>query len=206
MLRVWGRKNSSNVQKVVWCLAELGVPYERKDVGGPFGGLDTPQYLAMNPNKRIPTIEDDGLVLWESNAIVRYIATRYGMGTLCPSDPKSRALADRWMDWQITTIAPAVGPIFMQLIRTPAEKRSQAAIDAAIVEANANWPIFDAHLAKNHFAGGENFTMGDIPLGIMAYRWYTLVPGAPKLAHLEAWYDRLKERPAFREHVMFPLS
>ena len=133
MLVVWGRKNSINVQKVMWTVAELGLAHERKDVGGPFGGLDTAEYGALNPNRRIPTIVDeDGTTIWESHSCVRYLAARYGAGNLWPEDPSARALADRWLDWMQTTLLPDLAPVFIGLIRTPAEKRDMAQIERCI--------------------------------------------------------------------------
>ena len=131
MLKIWGRTSSINVQKVMWTVAELGLPHERIDVGGPFGGLDRPDYAALNPNRLIPVLQDGATVVWESNAIVRYLAARYGAGSLWPEHPGRRSEADRWMDWQLTTLQPSIGPIFLGLIRTPPEQRDTAAIAAS---------------------------------------------------------------------------
>ncbi len=206
MLKIWGRNNSSNVQKVLWACAETGAKYERVDVGGSFGGNREPWYLALNPNGLIPTINDDGMVLWESNAIVRYLAARYGAGSLWPTDLKVRADADRWMDWQLTTVGPALGPIFFGLVRTPPAQRDLAAIEAARVKLAEILKILDQRLAKSRFVAGDSLTMGDIPLGIIAYRWFTLPIERPDLPHLAAWYNRLVERPAFKAHCMLPLT
>src|SRR6202140_854311 len=129
MLTIWGRSNSVNVQKVLWCCEELPRGYERIDAGGPFGVVSTPRYLNLNPNGLVPTIEDDGFVLWESNAIVRYLAAKHASGSVWPSDPHERADADRWMDWQTTTLQPAMGPAFVHLVRFPPEKRDATAVD-----------------------------------------------------------------------------
>ena len=199
MLKIHGRDNSSNVQKVMICVFELGLAHERLDVGGAFGGTRTPEYLDMNPNSRVPTIDDDGFILWESNAIVRYLAARHGLGTLCPSDPQARADADRWMDWQQTTVAPAITPVFWQLVRTPEAERDMAAVAKGKTETAACMAILDRRLAGRDYMMGGTLTMADIPLGVMVRRWYELAPDAPKMDNLAAWYGRLKANPAFRK-------
>ncbi len=205
-IRVYGRKNSINVQKVVWCCAELGVPFERIDAGGEFGGTATPEYRAMNPTGRVPTIDDGGFVLWESNAIVRYLAARYGMGSLCPRDERARAAADRWMDWQLITVWPALHPVFVGLIRTASAQRDHDAIEAARRRTAEHLTLLDAHLKNNSYMIGDMFSMGDIPLGVVAQRWFALDILRPALPSLAAWYRRLHERPAFAQHVALPLT
>lgn len=206
MLKVWGRRNSINVQKVLWCCAELGAPFERVDVGGPFGGNREPDYLRLNPNGLVPTISDGDFVLWEANAIVRYLAARYGAGSLYPDDLAARADADRWMDWQLGTLWARMRPVFVGLVRTPPEERDHAAIEAACRESAESWGILDAHLADRDYVTGSWFTMGDIPLGATAYRWLQLEVEGPPLPNVRSWHERLRERPAFVEHVMLPLS
>lgn len=201
MLKVWGRKNSSNVQKVMWACGEMKVPVNRIDLGGPFGGDKEPPYLALNPNGLIPTIEDGDLVLWESNAILRYLTAKHDMGGLYPADLRERAGADRWMDWQLTTAGPALTPLFLQLIRTAADKRDAKIIEDSRLKTATTLKIFDAHLANNDYAGGKRFTMGDIALGIVVYRWFQFAVERPNLPALKAWYDRIAARPAFQEHV-----
>ena len=205
MLRIYGRANSSNTQMVMWCVGELGLAHERIDVGGQFGGTDTPAYRALNPNGLIPTIDDSGFVLWESNAIVRYLASRYGAGTLCPDDLQVRASADRWMDWQLGTVDTAMWPAFRNLIRTPADKRSAAEIADAEARLARYYGILDGELANSPFIAADQFTMGDIPLGMMSYRYFNLPLQRPALPNVQAWYARLEARPAFRQHVMLPL-
>ncbi len=206
MLKIWGRKTSSNVQKVLWCCGELGLAFERVDLGGPFGGNREPEYLALNPNGLVPTIEDDGFVLWESNSIVRYLAAKHGSGGLWPTEPRRRADTDRWMDWQATTVGPLMVAVFQGLVRTPPEERDAAKIEATRKIWAASWSILDAHLADEDYVAGGTFSVADIALGIMAYRWFTLEIEREEFAHLAAWYQRLCERPPFREHVMLPLS
>lgn len=206
MLTIWGRANSINVQKVLWAAEELGLAFTRHDVGGVYGGLDTAQYKAMNPNSLVPTLQDGDLTLWESNAIVRYLAAKHGAGTLWPSDPGQRALADRWMDWQASVMQPSMREVFWGLIRTPPEKRDAAKIEASRIETEKAFRLLDAHLAASPYLGGKDFTMGDIPVGAYCRRWYGLPIERPRLAFVEAWYQRLGERPGYRQHVMIPVT
>jgi glutathione S-transferase len=206
MLKIWGRTNSINVQKVMWAVGELGLEHERIDAGGAFGGLDTDAYGRLNPNRKVPTVQDGELVLWESNACVRYFAARYGSGVLWPEDPTPRAMADMWMDWQQTTLLPDMTIVFWGLIRTPEDKRDHAAIEAAAKRLGSIWAMLDERLASRPFVAGEAFTMGDIPVGAACYRYYGLPIGRPRLANVERWYERLKERAPFREHVMLPIT
>ena len=206
MLTIWGRSNSVNVQKVMWAVAELGVPHQRIDAGGAFGGLDTAEYGAMNPNRKIPVIDDDGVIVWESNTIVRYLAATYGAGGLWPADPALRAQADQWMDWMLTTVSPVMHPVFWGLVRTPPEQRDTAAIDAATKDLGEIFAILDGHLEGRTFVAGDDLTMGDIPVGAACYRYNVLPIERPSLPNMAAWYDRLQERAAFRAHVMIELS
>ena len=206
MLKVWGRNNSINVQKVMWTVGELGLTHERIDAGGAFGGLDTPDYGALNPNRLVPTIEDDGAVLWESNAIVRYLAARHGAGSLWPEDAAARARADRWMDWSITTLGPDMRVVFWGLVRTPPEQRDSGAIESAADRLGPLWGILDDQLTGRAFVAGDALTMGDIPVGANFYRYHSLPIRRPRLPALEEWYGRLQERAPFREHVMIPVT
>ena len=205
-LRIWGRINSINVQKVLWCCGELGIPYERIDVGGPFGGNREPWYLRLNPNGLVPTISDGGFVLWESNTIVRYLAAKHGMGMLCPEDLAHRADADRWMDWQLGSLWANLRPAFIALVRTPPENRDPAQIASSIEKTSGTWAMLDAHLAARDYVTGPAFTMADIPLGVTAYRWFSLNIARPPMPNLEAWYERLCARSFYRANVMLPLS
>ncbi len=206
MLRILGRKNSSNVQKVLWCCDELGLAYEREDVGGQFGKNREPEYLALNPNGLVPTIIDNGFVLWESNTIVRYLAAMHGGGDLYSADPRARALAERWMDWQLSVVVPAIHPVFWGLVRTPPEKRDHTVIAAAREKLAGVMEILDAHLAESDFVAGPTFSVGDIPVGIMTYRWYTLDIEREQFRNLQRWYEQLTQRPAFEKHVMIGLT
>ncbi len=202
MLTVWGRATSSNVQKVMWTIGELGLEHRRIDAGGAYGGLDSPDYLAMNPNGKIPVIDDGGTLVWESNAIVRYLAGRYGAGTLGPKDPGARAAADQWMDWMLTTLYPDWIATFFGLVRTAPSKRDPQAIAASAARAAKHYGLLDAHLAQSAYVAGDNLTMADIPIGSTLYRYYNMEIERPRLANLEAYYARLTERPAYRDHVM----
>ncbi|MGH6665601.1 MAG: glutathione S-transferase family protein, partial [Pseudolabrys sp.] len=164
MLRVWGRRNSSNTQKVMWALGELDLPHERIDAGLEFGRNNEPAYLTLNPNGLVPTLEDGDLILWESNSIVRYLANRCGAGTLEPADSKTRALANQWMDWQLSVFTPAFWNTFHGLVRTPYDKRDYAAIADSKIKSIAASKIFDEHLSRNAYVAGDAFSMGDIPM------------------------------------------
>jgi glutathione S-transferase len=203
MLKIWGRNTSVNVQKVMWAIGELGLPHERIDIGGPFGKNHEPAYLAKNPNGLVPTLEeDDGFLLWESNSIVRYLAAKHGAGTLEPADLRARASASRWMDWQLTVCAPAIHGLFWGLIRTPPEKRDQAHIDESRKKTTAAMTILDAQLAKTAYVAGDRFSMGDIPVGLIAYRFRRLAPDWTGLDNLDRWYQGLEQRPAFKAHIL----
>ncbi len=206
MLKVWGRETSINVQKVMWLVGELGLEYERVDVGGPFGGLDQPDYMAMNPTSRIPTIEDDGFTLWESHAIVRYLAQKHGAGSWWPDDPRIRAVADQWMDWPYNVAYPQLIKAFLGLYRTPEDERDDDAIARALQTCAKELGVLDAYLARNAYVAGDAPTMGDVPVGCITYRWYAMDIERPEYPNLAAWYARLRESPAFREHAMIPLS
>ena len=200
MIKVWGRNTSSNVQKVMWAIGEIGLPHQRIDIGGPFGKNKEAPYLAMNPNGLVPTLEEeDGFLLWESNSVVRYLAGKHG-GTLEPKDAKVRAKAQQWMDWQLSVIGPAITPVFWGLIRTPPEKRDHAAIDAGKTKTTAAAQIMDAQLGKTRFMASDEFSYGDIPVGVMIRRYMELVPERPKMANLERWFGEISKRGPFQEH------
>jgi glutathione S-transferase len=206
MLKLWGRVNSINVQKVLWALEELKVPYERVDAGMAFGVVNEPFYKKMNPNARVPTIDDDGFVLWESNAIVRYLAAKHGMGTLCPSDLRQRADAERWMDWTANHLNPPITPVFWGLVRTPPEKRDMKQIAAEAEKVGQQLQVLEQGLEGKDYVAGKSFTMGDIVVGVFVWRWYALPVTHPKMPRIEAYHERLKQRPAFQKHVAKPLT
>jgi len=206
MLKIWGRKNSVNVQKVLWCCEEIGVEYQRIDAGGTFGIVQTPEYRRLNPNALVPTIEDKGFVLWESNAIVRYLAAKHTAGTLWPDDLRTRAEADQWMDWSSSTFWPAIRPLFLGLIRTPERERDPRALDESRRQTAEAVAVVDTHLESRAFLTGEHFTAGDIVLGCGVWRWMALPIERPPSPNVQRWFDALAQRPACQEVVMLPLT
>jgi len=207
VLTIYGRTNSVNVQKVLWCLTELNVPYTRIDAGLEHGKNTEPWYLKLNPNGRVPLLTDGSFALWESNTIVRYLAGKHGHGTLCPAALETRALAERWMDWQLSTLVSPVSVVFWNLVRKPPAERDAVAIERNLREANRAMTLLDDHLKHVPYVAGDAFTMGDIPVGATAHRWLEIVGiDRPPLAAVRAWRARLTERAGFREHVQLPLS
>jgi len=206
MLKIWGRANSSNVKKVTWLCEEIGLPYQRIDAGLAFGVVNTPEYRKLNPNGLVPTIDDEGFILWESNAIVRYLAAKHAAGTLWPTDLKVRADADRWMDWCSTTLAPAFIPVFMQLVRTAPEKRKPQAIEDGTKRTAEVLARLDAALAGRNFVVGDQLSMADIAFGGVVYLVNNVAFDRPKLANFDAWYARISARPAFRKAVAVPVA
>ena len=208
MIKIWGRNTSSNVQKVMWAVGEMGLPHERIDIGGPFGKNRDPAYLAMNPNGLVPTLEEeDGFLLWESNTIVRYLAAKYKAAMLEPADLRTRSLASKWMDWQLAVAGPAIFECFWGLIRTPPEKRNHAAIEESRRKTTAAVAVMDQQLAKTTYLAGGEFSYGDIPVGIIAYRFRQLVPDRPPLQNFERWYAAISSRQAFKDQIAsVPLS
>lgn len=206
MIKIWGRTDSSNVQKVLWCCGELGLDFDRVDLGGKFGGNKEKSYLDMNPNGLVPTIQDGDFVLWESNSIMRYLVEKYGQGRLLPPTPEGRASANRWMDWQLTTLGPSIVPLFWTLIRTPQEKRDPNVVNSALEKTSNAWKIVDQQLTRSPYVAGDALTLGDIPLGVWAYRWYNLSIERPRFAQIDAWYKRLCQRPAYQKHIMIPVT
>lgn len=208
MLRIWGRANSVNVQKVLWCCAEIDLPFERLDAGMRFGVNDQPAYLAMNPNGRIPTIEDGDFQLWESNAIVRYLVLQYAPDDpVYPAAPKDRAGVERWLDWALTTLQPAERPVFWAYIRTAPDQRDNAALQADITTVAALWAMIDRQLTGRDFLEAEQFTLADLVLGAYARRWFGIPEMTrPPMPNLERWYRNLEKRDGFRQHISPPLS
>jgi glutathione S-transferase len=206
MLKVWGRRSAFNVQKVMWVVAELGLPHEHIEVGGAFGGLEDPAFLAINPHGRIPVIDDAGLVVWESHATIRYLAARYGSGTLWPPDAAERSFADRWMDWSATTLQRDFMDLFWGYYRTPDDRRDWPRIRELIERCACHYRLLDAQLAQRSYLAGNRFTMADVPAGTTLYRYFALDLERPPIPHVEAWYARLTARPAYREHVMVPFA
>ena len=211
-LTIWGRANSVNVQKVLWCLAELGIGYDRIDAGMQFGKNTDAPYLTMNPNGRVPTLVDSDYVLWESNSVMRYLCMAYGQGSgqdspIYPAQPKARAGVDRWLDWTLSTLQPVDRPVFWALVRTPPEKRDMVAIQKDADTEAVVWRIVEAQLATRRFIEGDQFTIADIALGAYARRWLG-VEGItkPKLPNLERWFAQFAARPGFVQFIAPPMS
>jgi glutathione S-transferase len=208
MITIWGRTNSVNVQKVLWCCDELVLPYERIDAGLQFGRNNEPAYLSMNPTGKIPTLVDDDFVLWESNSILRYLVLQYGAASpLYPDEPKLRASIDRWLDWSLSTLQPAERPVFWALVRTPPEQRDAAKLADDVRNVTALWHLLDTHLQGRFFLESDKFTLADIVIGAYAKRWFAL-DGVerPPLPNLERWYSRIATRSGFKKYVDFPLT
>jgi len=207
MLKVWGRRSSFNVQKVLWLIGELGLAYEHIPAGGSFGPLDTPQFLAMNPHGRVPVIDDEGVVVWESHTILRYLAARFGGARWWPEDPAARSMAERWMDWSQTALQPDfLMGVFWGFYRTPDLQRDWPAIHAKIAACAAHFQLLDRMLERRRFLLGEDLTLADLPAGTALYRYFELEIERPAMPHVEAWYRRLQQRPAYRTAVMVPFD
>jgi glutathione S-transferase len=207
MLTVWGRRSSFNVQKVMWLIGELGLEHRHIQAGGEFGGLDTPEFWMMNPFGRIPVIDDNGTIVWESHAILRYLAARYGDGRFWSEDPGERSKADRWMDWCQTALQPDfLMGVFWGFYRTPEPQRNWTAIHDKVARCARHFQILDNVLADRAFLCGSAPTLADIPAGTTLYRYFELQIERPPVPNVEAWYRRLQERPAYRKHIMIPFS
>ena len=206
MLRVLGKSTSINVRKVVWCAQELDIDFVRVDAGASFGLVNTPDYLAKNPNGQVPLLEEGAFSLWESNVIVRYLCAKDGEGLLYPDDLHARFNAERWMDWQQTTLNPAGRDAFIQWIRTPAAQRNGALISASVAATEPLLDLLDQHLARSPFMAGEHFTMADIPIGCEMHRWWGLPQERPARPALERWYRTVSTRPGARGVLDQPLA
>lgn len=207
MLKVWGRRSSFNVQKVLWLVGELDIPHEHIPAGGDFGGLDEPRFLAMNPHGRVPVIDDDGVVVWESHAILRYLAATYGAPGWWSETPAERAEADGWTDWTQTTLQrDFLTGVFWGWYRTPEDERDDAAVEAAVTACARHFKLLDNILADRPFLGGDAPGLADIPAGTHLYRYFELEIRRPRTPYVEAWYARLQQRPAYRQAVMVPFG
>jgi len=206
MLKIWGRTTSSNVQKVLWCCAELGIEYDRTDWGGPFGGNRDPEYLRLNPNGLVPTVIDGDLVMWESNTICRYLCTTRNGDSLYPRDPAARTHVERWMDWQLAVIGAPMGVLLQGLVRAKPEERDAGGIEAARRRAIVAWTIVDDALAAQPYLGGDHLSLAEIALGTHIYRWFNYPIERPEMPKLRAWYESCLARPGFKAHIVMPIT
>ena len=206
MLEIWGRKNANQVIQVLWTLAELELDYQRHSIGTQNGDLETEEYKSLNPNSKIPTIRDNGFVMWESHAIIRYLARQYGLGTLYPDDPQKAAMSDQWMTWSTDSFMGTFFPVFWQLVRTEESERDYKKIAEMAKQSSEILQILEDHLVKNNFVAGEQFTYGDIPLGVLIHKYFVLDIERPSFPGIEAWYERLSKREPFQEHAMQPFG
>lgn len=206
MLTVWGRENSTNVKKVLWLLEELGEVYQQINAGGQYGKNNEQHYLSLNPNGLIPCLQDDDFVLWESNAILRYLAERSGDANFWGSNAQARASADKWMDWASSTLGIPFRQVYVSLIRTPEDRRDPQVIAAGMAAFEKALSLLDNVLAKQKWLSGDHFGLGDIPIGCSAYPWFTLDIERQKHPHVERWYQQLTQRPAYQQHVMIALT
>lgn len=200
-ITLWGRSSSINVQKVLWALGELGLAYDHIPLGGKYKGNDTPEYLAMNPNGLVPTLRDGDLIVWESHAIVRYLAATYGAGSLWPEAPRVRGVSDQWTDWTATTFQPAWISVFWQVVRTPKAQQDPERIVAAVQQTNRLFGIMATRLAASPFLGGEQPSYADIVAGASLHRWTTMPVDRAAAPAIEAWHQRLDLRPAFTKAI-----
>jgi glutathione S-transferase len=206
MIEVWGRRSSSNVQKVVWALDELGLPFRRHTVGGGFGGTHDEAYLRMNPNALVPVLQDGDITMFESNAIVRYLAARYGEGTLRPKDPKAFAAAEQWMEWQQLNIVPSISTIFWNEVRQPKAHRNDKAVADAEATLTKMLPIADNNLAASRWFAGDSFSFADIVLGVLYWRYFKLDGKTLGLPHIKRWFEALQQRAPYRKWVMVEIG
>lgn len=207
MLKIWGRRSSFNVQKVLWLAGELNLAHEHIPAGGSFGRLDEPAFRALNPHGRVPVLQDGDLAVWESHAILRYLAARYGQKQFCSDDAGERSRADAWMDWSQTALQPAfLTGVFWGFFRTPEPQRDWPAIRSSLARCADHFRLLDSILETRPFLLGERLSLADIPAGTSLYRYFELEIERPAVPHVEAWYRRLAERPAYRAHVMVPFE
>lgn len=206
MITLWGRANSINVQKVIWALAELEMTYTRIDAGMQFGVVNTPEFLAMNPNGLVPVLRDGDFTIWESHAILRYLATKDPQSRLLSKDPAQAARADQWLEWYGSTLWPNMRPVFWNLVRTAPEQRDMVAVGQGVAGLGKNMLLLDQHLQTRPYVAGKTFSLGDIPLALIAYRWYAMDIERPAVQAVNAWFERVSSRPAFQAHCAAPLT
>ncbi|MDB5964777.1 MAG: glutathione S-transferase-like protein [Polaromonas sp.] len=205
-LHIWGRMSSINVKKVVWTAQELGLEFQRTEAGGLFGIVKTPEYMRLNPNSLVPVLQDGDHVLWESNVIVRYLCAKHSPGNFYPTELSERFDAERWMEWQQTTVNPASRPGFWQLIRTPEAERNMAVVAESNAAVESLMALLDAHLANRHYLVGDRFSMADIPLACEVHRWFGMPQPRQARPHIERWYDSIRARQTSKGVLDMPLA
>ena len=206
MLEVWGRKNANQVIQVLWTFSELSIEYKRYSIGTESEDLETEEYKSINPNSKIPAIRDNGFVLWESHAVIRYLSKQYGFGSLYPANPQKAAISDQWMTWSTDSFMSTFFPVFWQLVRTEERDRDYTKIAEMAKQSSDILKVLDDHLVNHYFVAGDDFTFGDIPLGVLIHKYFVLDIQRPSLPGVEAWYQRLSVRAAFKEHAMQPFG
>ena len=205
-MKLWGRASAFNVQKVLWLLGELELEFEHEEVGGAHGGLDDPAFLRMNPHGRVPVLRDGDTIVWESHSILRYLAARYGGAALWPADPGERSRVDRWMDWSLASLQPAFMSLFWGYFRTPPERWDRAGLAPAMAECDQFFSLLDGVLAGQSYLAGAAFSLADIPAGTALYRYFNMDQPVPRHRNVDAWYERLCARKAYREAIMVPFE
>ena len=206
MLELWGRTNAYNVQKPLWLLAELELEFQHHDVGSNSGDLDTAEFTALNPHARIPVLQHDGAIIWESNTIVRYLATSHAALALYPDDPFARSQVERWMDWELATLQPAFIALFWGYYRTPPASRNQPGIETAGQRCRQLFERLDSHLADNAYLGGDFFSLADIACGVCLYRYFEMGLPVEEPAQVMRWYRLLSQRKAFQNTIALPFG
>jgi glutathione S-transferase len=202
MITLWGRLSSINVQKVAWALDELGLAYTHVDAGGDAGGLDEPAFRAMNPHGRVPVLKDGDTVMWESNAVVRYLYAAHGP----PAAPGERAMQDRWMDWTLAELQPAMMGLFWRWYRTPAAMRDERVVERLARDSAAAFAVLDRWLETRDWLAGDAFSMADVPAGTLLFRYFEMGRDPPRPRALMAWYERLRARGAYQRQIMRPFE
>ncbi len=202
MLTLYGRGTSDNVQKVLWALGETGQPFEHVPLGGSYGGLDEPWFTAMNRHRRVPTLKDGDTVVWESDAIIRYVAAKYSYGMLWPVDIVERSRADQWMAWTLAHLYDDSNLLFWLTVRTPVAQQDAGRIERVHERLSARYRALDAHLSAHEYVTGERLTMGDVPPGATLFRYFNLPVRRESFPHVERWYALLCARAAYRKYVM----
>ena len=205
-MKLWGRASSFNVQKVLWLLHELGLEFEHEQVGGAFGGLKDPAFLRMNPHGRVPVLRDGDTIVWESHSVLRYLGARYGTDSLWPADPAARSRVERWMDWSLASLQPAFMRLFCGYFRTPPERWDPTGLKPVIDECDRLFALLDRELASRAYLAGADFTLADIPAGTTLYRYFGVGIPVPRRPNVDAWYERLRARDAYRRAIMVPFE